>query len=338
MHLHLELRKRHLAVFLGSVAALIALAVTPQLLGDLVADGVAGLSDASPGWLWLAAAAFGASLVTSACGWQSALTRCGGTTSRTDASARYCTGSIVNALAPARIGTAVRFALMSRVLHNEGRLWTVGGIAGSLSAVRAVWLAIVLALASASGVLPRWPIAALLLAAAAAAALAWRARDSRPGTTFGHALDVFRVLGRCPRAAAQIAGWVGLAMALRVLAATAIAAAFGVEQPLAAAVLIIPALDLAGILPLTPGNVGVASAAVAFALTAHGVGSDVAVSAGIALGAVETLTTLGLGSASILYFVGMRADARRWHTVSVGLAGCFMVVAAFGATVLFPMV
>ena len=338
MHLHLELGKRHLAVFLGSVAALIALALSPQLLGDLVADGVAGLADASPGWLWLAAAAFGASLITSACGWESALTRCGGTTSRTDASARYCTGSIVNALAPARIGTAVRFALMSRVLHNEGRLWTVGGIAGSLSAVRAVWLAIVLALASASGVLPRWPIAALLLAAAAAAALAWRARDSRPGTTFGHALDVFRVLGRCPRAAAQIAGWVGLSMALRVLAATAIAAAFGVEQPLAAAVLIIPALDLAGILPLTPGNVGVASAAVAFALTAHGVGSDVAVSAGIALGAVETLTTLGLGSASILYFVGMRADARRWHTVSVGLAGCFMVGAAFGATVLFPIV
>ena len=102
--------------------------------------------------------------------------------------------------------------------------------------------------------------------------------------------------------------------------------------------LIIPALDLAGILPLTPGNVGVASAAVAFALTAHGVGSDVAVSAGIALGAVETLTTLGLGSASILYFLGRRADARRWHTVSVGLAGCFMVGAAFGATVLFPIV
>ncbi len=338
MHLDLELGKRHAAVFLGSVAALIALALSPRLLGDLVADGVDGLSDASAGWLWLAAAAFGGSLVTSACGWQSALTRCGGTTSRTDASARYCTGSIVNALAPARIGTAVRFALFSRVLHNEGRLWTVGGIAGSLSAVRAVWLAVVLALASASGVLPRWPIAVLLLAAAVAAAIAWRARDSRPGTKFGHSLDVFRVLGRCPRAAAQIAGWVGLSMGLRVLAATGIAAAFGIDQPLAAAVLIIPALDLAGILPLTPGNVGVSSAAVAFALTAHGVGSNVAVSAGIALGAVETLTTLGLGSASILYFLGRRTDARRWHTVSVGLAGCFMVGAAFGATVLFPMV
>ena len=151
-----------------------------------------------------------------------------------------------------------------------------------------------------------------------AAAIAWRARDSRPGTKFGHALDVFRVLGRCPKAAARIAGWVGLSMALRVTAAAGIAAAFGVDRPLAAAVLIIPALDLAGILPLTPGNVGVSSAAVAFALSAHGVGSNVAVSAGIALGAVETLTTLALGSASILYFLGQRTDAVRWHTARGG--------------------
>lgn len=338
MHLDLELGKRHLAVFLGSVAALIALALTPQLLGDLVADGIAGLSDASAGWLWLAAAAFAGSLVTSACGWQSALARCGGTTSRADASARYCTGSIVNALAPARIGTAVRFALFSRVLHNEGRLWTVGGIAGSLSAVRALWLAVVLALASASGVLPRWPIAVLLLGAAVAAAVAWRARDSRPGTKFGHALDVFRVLGRCPWAAARITGWVGLSMALRLAAATGIAAAFGIDRPLAAAVLIIPALDMAGILPLTPGNVGVSSAAVAFALTAHGVASDVAVSAGIALGAVETLTTLALGCGSLLYFLGRRAETRRWHTAAAAMTGCFALGAAFGATVLVPLV
>ena len=137
MHLDLDLGKRHLAVFLGSVAALIVLALTPQLLGDLVSEGVAGLSDASAGWLWIAALAFGASMVTSACGWQSALTRCGGETTLADSSARYCTGSIVNALAPARLGTAVRFALFSRTLSNEGRLWTVGGIAGSLSAASA---------------------------------------------------------------------------------------------------------------------------------------------------------------------------------------------------------
>jgi len=338
MQLNLELRKRHAALFVGSVAVLVALAMSPQLFGERVAAGFDGLSEASAGWLWLAAAAFGASLLASARGWMWSLTKCGGMTTHTDCAARYCTGSLVNALAPARIGTAVRFALFARTLPNEGRLWTVGGIATSLSAVRALWLAVVLAFGSASGVLPRWPIALLLGAVAIAAAVAWGARDSRPGSRFAHALDVFRVLGSCPRAAAQIAGWVGLAMATRVTAATGIAAAFGIERPLAAALLIIPALDLAGILPLTPGNVGVSSAAVALALKAHGVGSDVALSAGIAFGAVETLTTLALGTGSLLYFAGSHADVRRWRPALVAATGCLALGVAFGATVLVPLV
>lgn len=338
MHMHLELRKRHLALFVGSLAALVALTLTPQLLGDRVADGIDGLGHASASWLWLATAAFGASLGASACGWASALRRCDGVTSGTDAAARYCTGSLVNALAPARIGTAVRFALFARVLPNEGRLWTVGGIATSLSAVRALWLAVVLALGSASGALPRWPIALLLLGVLAAGVVAWRVRDTQPGTRWAHALDVFRVLGRCPRAAGRIVGWVGLAMAMRLGAAAGIAAAFGIERPLAAALLIVPALDLAGLLPVTPGNVGVASAAVAFALTAHGAGSDVALSAGIAFGAVETLTTLGLGAGSLLYFAGARAEAQRWRPAAVAVTGCLAVGAAFGATVIVPLV
>jgi uncharacterized membrane protein YbhN (UPF0104 family) len=338
MHVHFQLRKRHLALFVGSIAVLGVLALTPQLLGDRVSEGVEGLGNASPVWLWLAALGFGAALGASACGWASALRRCEGTTSGADSTARYCTGSLVNSLAPARLGTAVRFALYARVLPGEGRLWTVGGIATSLSAVRALWLAVVLALGSASGALPRWPIALLLLGVLVAAVVAWCVRDTQPGTKWAHALDVFRVLGRCPRAAARIVGWVGFTMALRLAAAAAIASAFGVERPLVAALLIIPALDLAGMLPLTPGNVGVASAAVAFALKAHGVGSDVALSAGIAFGAVETLTTLGMGTASLLYFAGVRAEMPRWRTAAVAATGCVTVAAAFGATVIVPLV
>ena len=338
MHLELELRKRHLALFVGSIAALVAVAVTPQLLGDRVADGIDGLAAAEAGWIWLAACAFGASLIASASGWASALTRCGGTTTRPDSTARYCTGSLVNAVAPARIGSAVRFALFSRTLPNEGRLWTTGGIATSLGAVRMLWLALVLALGSASGQLPRWPIALMVLGFGVAAAVAWRARSTRPGTRFAHALDAFRVLGRCPRAAAQIAGWIGLGMALRLAAAAGIVAAFGIDRPFAAALLIIPVLDLAGLLPITPGNVGVASAAIAFALTAHGAGSNVALSAGIAFGVVETLTTVVLGCGSLLYFAGCRTDARRWRTAAVSVSGCLALAAAFGATVLAPLV
>ena len=334
---HLSLDKRHVALFLGPIGVLLVLATTPQLLGDRVASGVDGLRDASPVLLWVAAAAFAGSLVASACGWSAALSRCGGSTTPADATARYCTGSLVNSLAPARIGTAVRFALFSRVLPGEGRLWTVGGVAASLSALRALWLAAVLALGSASGVLPRWPIAALLLGVLVAAAVAWKARSTRAGSRIAHVLDAFRVLGSSPRVAARLAGWVGLAMALRLAAATGIAAAFGVDRPLVAAFLIVPALDLAGILPLTPGNIGVASAAVAFALTAHGIGSNVAVSAGIAFGAVETLTTIALGCGSLLYFAGGRADLQRWRPALVSVAGCCVLAGAFGATVLAPL-
>jgi uncharacterized membrane protein YbhN (UPF0104 family) len=337
MPFELELKKRHLALLVGSLAALAALATVPQLLGGVVAGGVEGLGDASPGWLWLAALGFAGTLVASGGAWEWALTRCGADTTRGDSTARFCTGSLVNALAPARVGTAVRLALFSRVLDGEGRLWTVGGIAGSLSAVRALWLALVLALGSASGVLPRWPIAALLLAVGVAALVAWRARSLEASGRFAHVFDVFREIGRCPRSAARIAGWVGLAMGCRVAAATAVIAAFGVERPLAAALLVVPALDLAGILPLTPGNVGVASAAVAFALGAHGAPTDVAVAAGIAFGAVETLTTLAAGSASLLWFAARRADRARWQT-AVAAAGCVALASAFGATVLVPLV
>ena len=105
-----------------------------------------------------------------------------------------------------------------------------------------------------------------------------------------------------------------------------------------AALIIIPVLDLAGLLPITPGNVGVASAAIAFVLTANGVASDVALSAGIAFGVVETLTTFVLGCGSLLYFAGGRTDARRWRTAAVSVTGCLALGAAFGATVLVPLV
>ena len=107
MHLDLELGKRHFAVFLGSVAALIALALTPQLLGDLVSEGMRVSPTPRP-------AGFGSPRRVRRLDRDrrpaggsprspAAAARC-----PDDASARFCTGSIVNALAPARIGTTVR--------------------------------------------------------------------------------------------------------------------------------------------------------------------------------------------------------------------------------------
>jgi hypothetical protein len=175
---------------------------------------------------------------------------------------------------------------------------------------------------------------------AAAVVTAYVTRGSEAHSRVAHVLDAFRALGRCPRTAAQMLGWIGLATAGRILGATAIASAFGISRPLAAALLIIPALELAGTLPLTPGNIGVASAAIVFALKAHGVEGDTALVTGIAFSAVETLTSIAFGVGSALYLLG-GADAgffRRYALAGVSLAGCLAVGAAFGATVLVPLV
>ncbi len=340
MHTEAALRWRHIVVSIGSLGVLAVLAMSPQLLGEQVTEALRGLLDASPAWLWLAALSFSAALACAGCAWRSALCRCGGELSRPEAAARYSVGSLVNSVAPAKIGSAVRFALFARVLHGEGRLWTTGGVCASIGAARCLWLALLLAFAAASGVLPVWPLAVLALGVLVAVAVAYFARNRSPHARVAHILDAFRALGRSPRAAAQLVGWVGLATAAKICAAAAIAAAFGIDQPLLAALLVVPALDLAGLLPLTPGNIGVASAAVAFALHAHGAGTGVAMSAGIAFSAVETVTSLAFGTVGVLYLVGAASPGTRRSFATAAATACCLVLgaAAFGATVVLPLV
>jgi uncharacterized membrane protein YbhN (UPF0104 family) len=338
MHPKFAFGRWHVLLSLTSVGALVAIATMPQLLGEQVTDAFQGLLDASPAWLWLAALSFAGALVASGCAWRSALYRVGGELTRADASARYGIGSLVNAFLPAKIGSAVRFALFSRVLHGEGRLWTTGGVCASIGAARSIWLALLLAFGAASGALPVWPLGLLALGVAVAVAVAAFARDRSPHSRAAHVLDAFRALARSPRAAAQLVGWIGLATASRIGAATAIAAAFGVERPLLAALLVIPALDLAGVLPVTPGNIGVASAAVAFALHAHGASMGTAMSAGIAFSAVETVTSLAFGTGSALYLAATAPGARRWTAAVAGATACLGLGVAFGATVVLPLV
>jgi uncharacterized membrane protein YbhN (UPF0104 family) len=331
--------KRHIALGLASLAVLAVIASMPQLLGDQVREGFAGLAAASPAWLWMASAGFAISLAASGCAWRSALLRCGGEATRLDAAARYGCGSLVNSFAPARLGTALRFALFARVLHGEGRIWTAGGVGTSVGVGHIVWLALLLTFGAVTGTLPAWPLAIIGAVVSAAVLTAYLTRGSEPHSRIAHVLDAFRALGRCPRAAGQMLGWIGLATAGRILGATAIASAFGISRPLAAALLIVPALELAGTLPLTPGNIGVASAAIVFALKAHGAGGEDALAAGIAFSAVETVTSIAFGIGSALYLLGgVTPGFRRYALAGVSFAGCLAVGAAFGATVVMPLV
>ena len=331
--------RRAIAVATVLTLVVVAVAVTPQLLGSRVGQALDSVGQADPGWLWLGGLGFLASLVGSAGAWWSALRLCGSRLSLADTNARYGVGSLVNTFVPARVGDAVRIALFSRAFDHRDRLWTTGGAFAAVGAARAIVLAVLVVCGAAVGALPLWPLLVLGVMVGAAVSVAWLSRGRRARTHVAHALDAFRALGRNPRSGCSIVAWIALAAIGRLGSAAAISAALGLPAPLTAAIIIVPALELAGLMPLTPGNFGVTSGAIAMALQAHGIGMTEALSIGIAYHAVETGVSLLFGVSGLLYVAGgSLKGTRRWAMIGVATTVSFAVVGAFGATVLAPLV
>lgn len=326
------LDRRTLAAAALAVLALAGLVASSRVIRGEVGEALGNLAQASPAWLWLAAASFFASLGAQACAWRAGLRSCGASLGITDAGARYCTGSLVNSVAPGGCGGALRILIFSRTLPGQDRLWRAGGVAGAVSAGRSlvlVPLAIVAARLAGFGMRP---VLILGGAVAAAVVVALLARRWTPHRHVAHVFDVFRALGEAPRLAATLVGWVGVATLGRVAAAGCVAAALGVDSPLAAAVVVVPALALANLLPLTPGNVGVGSGAVAIALHAAGIDVPTAIAVGIAVHAVETAVNVVVGATSALYLARLPLPA--WSVRLAGAAGCIALAGGFGASVL----
>jgi uncharacterized membrane protein YbhN (UPF0104 family) len=323
------IRRHHLILAVCGTLGLVAVVAVPGALRGKVGEAMNGLAAANAGWMWVAAAAL---VVMHACGgiaWSAALRACGTRTRHTDAAARYCVGSGVNAVAPAHLGSAARVALFGRAVGGQGAIWRVGGVAAAVGAVRAVWFSFLVVAAVILGPMPAWPLALLAAGAAAAAAGAVLSRRITLRSRLDHLLDAFRELGRSPRKLAGIGLLTLAALAAKVAAAAAIATALGIDNPWKAAALIVPAVELAAVMPVTPGNAGVASAAIAMALASLGVPSTTALAAGIAFGALETLCAVGVGLAGALALAGHRVRPRlRLAAVTTSWAGlaCAVVV------------
>jgi len=326
--------KRHWAMAGISLAVLAALCFSPSLLGDRVSEAVSGLGDADPGLLWLAGIAFVGTSMCGALAWRAALRASGSPLTLFDASTRYAVGCGVNAIAPAHVGSALRVALFGRV--TKGGCWTVSGAAAAVGVTRIVWLGVLIALGSAGGVLPLWPLFVIAAIVAAAMGVGIASRHVSLPTRLEHLLAAFRALAASPRDLAIVSGWAFVGAAAKVGAAAVVVSAFGIDHPLRAALVLVPAVELAAVLPVTPGNVGLASAAVALALGSQGVDSKTALSAGIAFGAVELLTGMVIGAAGALGLAG--PSARPYLRVATVAAATSVVAVAFGATVLLPAV
>jgi uncharacterized membrane protein YbhN (UPF0104 family) len=306
-----------------ALAALVGVAASPQLLGPKVNEALASLAGADPRLLGIAAAAVVCSFLSSASAWRAALAAAGGRISLPQAAARIGIGSLVNTLAPAKLGDAVKVALCSKVIDGPDRLWTAGGVYAGLGAAHALAVAALVVVASATGAAPLWPVFALCGAVAAIGGVALSSTRWRRHHRIAHLLGGFASLARSPRTAAVVMAWTAAASLAKLCAAGAAAAALGLPSPFLTALVIVLAMDLSSTIPVTPGNVGVGSGAAALALQSRGIAVGDAIGVGLTLQALHTAVSVVAGTAGGLYLAQPNGTARRWTArgaVALGLS------------------
>ena len=321
-------RKQIIASVLA-LAVVASLALSPQLLGSRVASAMDVLGSADRGWLLAASASFVAAFACTVGAWRAGFAAAGGRIGPRRAAAGLGVGALVNAFAPAKLGDAVKVALCSCAIEGPGRLWTAGGVYAALAAARSLALALLVVVASITGAVPLWPVFALCSIVAVLAAVGCLSGRVRRHPRIAQVLEGFAALERSPRALATVLAWTLGMVACRLAGTVAVAAALGLPQPVLAALLILPALDVASAFPITPGSIGIGTGAVAVALTSRGIAMSQAIGTGLALQAIETLVSVAVGSLGALWLANEHAVIRRW-TFRLGAVGGSVAAALLG--------
>ena len=223
-------------------------------------------------------------------------------------------GLLANAIVPGRLGELARVATLRRHLPDAPP-GTSAVLVGTVFAHRlfdlvpatilVVWVLL-------TAEVPHWAVVSFGIAAFVGFALftvAWLGakRHDRPVVSEG--MGTIRQLlsmGRqglsvlkapLPLAGAillQCLGWL-----MQLLAVYAAMQAFGIDAPLPAAGLVLVLMNVATIVPLWPGNVGLVQAAVALPLRNYGVPYATGFAYGLALQAIEIACGVGLGLLAI---------------------------------------
>jgi glycosyltransferase 2 family protein len=224
--------------------------------------------------------------------------------------AAFGVGLLANAALPGRMGELARVAVLGRRLPRGRGVWAI--LVGTVFAHRvfdlvAIMLLIGYVLVAAE--IPRWGFSAMLIVVvlgvvlfALALAMA-RRHQHQPfplealGPTRRLVTRARQGLGvmREPLAAAtatffQCVGWF-----FQLLAVYAAMRAFNIEESLGAAALVLVLMNVATIVTLWPGNVGLLQAAVALPLVAYGIDYAHGFAFGIGLQAIEVSVGVGVG-------------------------------------------
>jgi uncharacterized protein (TIRG00374 family) len=219
-------------------------------------------------------------------------------------------GLLANAVVPGRLGELARVAILRRHLPDAppGTTATLVGTVFAHRLFDLVPASILVVWVLLTAEVPHWAVVTLWIAVLAGATLftmAWLSarRGRRPVMREGVG-KVRQLLGMArqgltvlkepwPLAAAvflQCLGW-----GLQLLAVWVMMQAFGIDAPLPAAGLVLVLMNVATILPLWPGNVGLVQAAVALPLRNYGVPYATGFAYGLALQAIEIACGVGLG-------------------------------------------
>ena len=330
----MTISRSKLALSAAALLALVAVAATPGLLGGRVASAFDALTGAEQHWLVLGAAGFVLGFVCTVGAWRAALGAAGGRIGSCRAAASIGVGSLVNSFAPAKLGDAVKIALCARSIDAPGRIWTAGGVYAALAAARSLTLAALLVVASATGAMPLWPVFVLCGTVALLALAAAYSGRLRRHPRIAQVLAGFAALERSPRAIATVLAWTTGMVVARLGATMAVAAALGLPHPVLAALVILPALDVASAFPLTPGSIGIGSGAVAVALAGRGIGMTQALGVGFAIQALETFVSIAAGATGALYLAWPSASVRRWTFRAATVGATAALAAALGLAVL----
>jgi phosphatidylinositol alpha-mannosyltransferase len=247
-------------------------------------------------------------------------------------------GVMVSATLPGRLGEPARVFVVARRLGDTRS--SLALVAGTVLAQTLLNMAAMVALASvlvASLTVFRDAAWAIALAAAIPVVIVGMIlagprlldRTAHKQTALGRAAafvrhEVDHIRGGLrvftkPRAAfhagaAQLAAW-----SLQLLACYALLGAFAISTPsrLGAAAAVLVATNVAAILPVTPGNVGVFQAACVAALAAYGVDAGRALAYGVVLQLLEVTTAVALGLPALLA-EGLSPDDLRRATRPAG--------------------
>jgi uncharacterized protein (TIRG00374 family) len=240
----------------------------------------------------------------------------------------FSIGLLGNAVLPGRIGELARVAVLARRMER-GRGAT-GRLLGSVFAHRLFDLVPALLLTVyvlATAKIPRWAITSLEIVIVIGIALFLvtmlvAGLEQRPLPESARAVRRLLAMARLglnvmrePAAAVaaallQTAGWV-----VQLFAVWATMFAFGIDEHLPAAAVVLLLMNVATIFPLWPGNIGLLQAVVALPLVSYGVAYATGIAFGLGLQVLEMSVGVGIGllflmreGVSLATLRGMPAD------------------------------